>query len=60
MEDTLALRLGSYAIGFESFALLALPFIYCRTKSGLKISKWFFYLYYPAHLFVIFLIQRLV
>lgn len=60
MEDPLALRLGGHAIGFEIFALLALPFIYFRTKSGLRISKWFFYLYYPAHLFLIFLIQRLV
>ena len=57
MEDPLALKIGGHAIGFEIFALLALPFIYIHTKSDLKISKWFFYIYYPAHLFAIFLIS---
>ncbi|MCB6309709.1 hypothetical protein DW655_12925 [Lachnospiraceae bacterium AM23-2LB] len=49
-----------HAIGFEIFALLALPVIYIHTKSNLKISKWFFYIYYPAHLFAIFLIQLFI
>lgn len=53
MEDPLALKLGGHAIGFEIFALSTLPFIYIHTKSNLKISKWFFYIYYPAHLFAI-------
>ena len=57
MEDSLALKIGTHAIGFEIFALLALPFIYFHTNTKLKISKWFFYIYYPAHLFVIFLLQ---
>ena len=56
MADPLALKIGGHAIGFEIFALLALPFIYIQTNSGLKISKWFFYIYYPAHLFTIYLI----
>lgn len=60
MEDPLALKIGGHAIGFEIFALLALPFIYIHTKSNLKISKWFFYIYYPVHLFAIFLIQLFV
>ena len=47
MEDPLALKIGTHAIGFEIFALLALPFIYIHTNSNLKISKWFFYIYYP-------------
>ena len=57
MDDPLALKIGAHAIGFEIFALLALPFIYFHTNTKLKISKWFFYIYYPAHLFVIFLLQ---
>lgn len=57
VEDPLALKIGTHAIGFEIFALLALPFIYIHTNSNLKISKWFFYIYYPAHLFIIFLVQ---
>ncbi len=57
LEDPLALVIGGHAIGFEIFALLALPFIYLHTHSRLKISKWFFYAFYPAHLLVIFLLQ---
>lgn len=57
MEDPLALKIGGHAIGFEIFSLLALPLIYIHTNSKLKISKWFFYLYYPAHLLAIYLIQ---
>ena len=60
MEDPLALKIGSHAIGFEIFALLALPFIYIHTKSNIKISKWFFYIYYPAHLFVIYILQLFI
>lgn len=60
LDDPLAVKIGGHAAGFEIFALLALPFIYLHTRSGLKISKWFFYLYYPAHLFVIFLLQLVV
>ena len=56
MADPLALKIGGHAIGFEIFALLALPFIYIQTNSGLKIPKWFFYIYYPVHLFAIYLI----
>lgn len=56
MEDPLALKIGSHAMGFEIFALLALPFIYLHTNVNPKIPKWFFYCYYPAHLFLIFLI----
>ena len=56
MADPLALKIGGHAIGFEIFALMALPFIYIQTNSGLKIPKWFFYIYYPVHLFAIYLI----
>lgn len=60
MEDPLALVIGGHAIGFEIFALLALPFIYIHTHLDIKISKWFFYLYYPAHLCAIFLLQLIL
>ena len=56
-EDPLALQLGGLAIGFEIFALLALPLIEIHTHVEPKIPKWFFYLYYPAHLLVIYLLQ---
>ena len=60
MDDPLALKIGAHAIGCEIFALLALPFIYIHTNTNLKISKWFFYIYYPAHLFMIFLLQMVL
>ena len=60
MDDPLALKIGAHTIGFEIFALLALPFIYIHTNTNLKISKWFFYIYYPAHLFMIFLLQMVL
>ena len=56
-EDPLALRIGGLAVGFEIFALLALPFIEIHTHVEPKIPKWFFYLYYPAHLLAIYLLQ---
>ena len=54
-EDPLACHLGPLWISFEFFALLALPLIFFRTRTGLRIPKWFFYGYYPAHLLAIFL-----
>ena len=59
MEDPLALKLGGHAVGFEIFALAALPLIYGHTHLQIRISKWFFYIYYPAHLFALFLLQLL-
>ena len=59
-EDPLACHLGPLWIGFEFFALLALPLIFFRTRTGLRIPKWFFYGYYPAHLLAIFLVRTLL
>ena len=56
-EDPLALKLGGFAVDWAVFALLAAPLIFLPTRSGLKIPKWFFYAFYPAHLAVIAAIQ---
>ena len=56
----LALVVGGHPIGFEIFALLSLPLIFLRTHTGVKINKWFFYWFYPAHLLVLFLLQLVV
>ncbi len=58
MDDPLALKLVNFPIGFEIFCLLALPLIYIPTHTGIKIPKWFFYCFYPAHLCIIWLLGR--
>ena len=50
-------HLFGVSFGIQMFALLALPLIYIPTYSKLKINKWVFYLFYPAHLIGIMLIQ---
>ena len=60
LEDPLALVVGGHPIGFEIFALLSLPLIFLRTHTGVKINKWFFYWFYPAHLLILFLLQLVV
>ena len=43
--------------GMQAFAMLALPLIYIHTNSNLKINKWVFYLFYPAHVIGMLLIE---
>ena len=43
--------------GIQMFALLALPLIYIPTRSRIRINKWVFYMFYPAHLIGIILIR---
>ena len=57
LEDPLALVVGGHAVGFEIFAILSTPLIFLTTRSRLKIPKWFFYAFYPGHLFIIFLMR---
>ena len=59
------MRSASYELfgirfGIQMFAIFALPLIYIPTYSKLKINKWIFYLFYPAHLIFIMLVQRLM
>ena len=46
--------------GIQMFAILALPLIYLHTKSGLRLNKWVFYFFYPAHLIFIMAMDRFV
>lgn len=50
-------RMFGLSFGLQMFAILALPLIYISTHSRLKINKWVFYLFYPAHLIGIMLIE---
>ncbi|MGN0801454.1 MAG: TraX family protein [Candidatus Faecivicinus sp.] len=44
--------------GTQMFAVLALPLIYIHTKSNIRLNKWVFYLFYPAHLIVIMALDK--
>jgi len=45
------------SFGIQMFAILALPLVYIPTWSKLKFNKWVYYLFYPAHLIGIMLIE---
>lgn len=44
--------------GLQMFAVCALPLIYIHTNTHLRLPKWLFYAFYPAHLAAIYLICR--
>lgn len=48
-----------FSLGLQGFAVLALIPIFWKTNFNPKINKYFFYIYYPTHLFVIFIIRML-
>lgn len=50
-------HLFGLSFGIQMFAAVALLLIYIPTYSRLKLNKWVFYLFYPAHLIGIMLIQ---
>lgn len=59
-EDPFSLMISGHAIGFEIFSILAAPFIFCKTNTGIRINKWFFYCFYPLHLAAIWLLRLLL
>ena len=46
--------------GIQMFALCALPLVYVHTRTDLRLPKWMFYAFYPAHLALIFVLKRFV
>ena len=52
-----SLLAGGPCIDWTAFAMLAAPLIFLRTHSGIKIPKYFFYAFYPAHLLVIGIVR---
>lgn len=50
-------QLFGVRFGIQMFAVMALPLIYIPTYSKLKINKWVYYLFYPAHLIGMMLIE---
>ena len=59
-EDPLCLTMGGLCIDWSFFAVFAAPLIFCATCSRIKVNKWFFYAFYPAHLAVIALLQNIL
>lgn len=56
-EDPLCVDLGGWAIDWTIFAVFAALLIFIPTHSNIKVPKWFFYAFYPAHLAAIAAIQ---
>ncbi len=48
------------SFGMQAFALLSLPLIYIPTNSGIRLPKWLFYAFYPAHLILILVLDKFV
>ena len=46
--------------GIQMFAVIALPLIYIHTRFPLRLPKWLFYAFYPAHLILILVLDRFV
>lgn len=51
-------KVGPVGFSTQMFAVMALPLIYLPTKTNLKLPKWFFYLFYPAHLAALYFAQQ--
>lgn len=56
-DDPLALVIGGHAFDWTIFAMCSALLIFLPTHTGIKVNKWFFYIFYPAHLAVIILIK---
>ena len=55
-EGPLCLTVRSLTIGWSFFSIFAAPLIFLPMHVQLKISKWFFQAFYPAHLAAIALV----
>lgn len=58
--DPMALSVGGFLLDAQIFALLALPLLLIPMRVPVKLPKWFFYAFYPAHLAAIAALQFLI
>ena len=57
LADPRSLMVAGHAVDWTVFGVCTLPLIYARTRTGIRIPKWFFYGFSPAHLAVIALVR---
>ncbi len=58
--DPRSLTVFGLCMKWTVFSLFSAPLIFLRTHSGLKLNKYFFYLFYPAHLLAIGLLRLIL
>lgn len=56
-DNPLNLTLGGFTLDWTFGVIFAPLLIFPRTHTGIKIPRWFFYAFYPAHLLIIGLIR---
>ena len=59
-EDPKSLLLGGLCIDWTIFSMLSAPLIFLRTNSKIKVNKYFFYIFYPAHLAAIWIVRMIL
>lgn len=56
---------GSYTLfgvrfGLQTFTVFTLPLIYIHTNTKIRLPKWLFYAFYPAHFILIYVLDKFV
>ena len=59
-DDPKSIILGGLCIDWTVFSMLAAPLIFLRTDSRIKVNKYFFYAFYPAHLAAIWIVRMIL
>ena len=51
---------GDVYVDIQGFSVLAVPLICARTQTGWRLPKYFYYVFYPAHLLALALLKSIV
>ena len=58
VDHPMYINVGPIALFVQIAAVLSLPLICIPMKTGIRVNKWVFYVFYPLHLLVICLIRQ--